>query len=59
MPQIIAAAVIRMARARLWPPSRAASAEDAPAFRLNSEKVTNRIAFATATPIAIMAPMND
>ena len=59
IPKIIAAAVIRMARTRLWPPSTAASLEFFPYLRLNSEKVTNRIAFATATPIAMMAPIND
>ena len=59
MPEIIAAAVIRMARTRLRAPSSAAFNGSAPPFRLNSAKVTSRIAFATATPMAMIAPMND
>jgi hypothetical protein len=59
MPNTIAIAVIKIARKRLTAPSRAASNADWPSRRWRSAKLTNRIEFATAMPIAIIAPMND
>ena len=59
MPKIIAAAVIRIARSRLPAPSRAASRTGLFSCRARSAKVTSRIEFATAMPIAMIAPMND
>ena len=60
MPAIIAKLVIRIGR------SRSRGALDAglvprrcPPRRLRSANVTSRIAFATATPTAMIAPMND
>ena len=59
MPAIIAKLVIRIGRKRLAAPSTAASASAVPETRLRSANVTSKIAFATATPIAMIAPMND
>jgi len=59
MPAIIARLVIKMGRKRLCAPSTAAASAAAPPRRLRSANVTRRIAFATATPIAMIAPMND
>ena len=51
--------VIRMGRIRLCAPSMAAAAEATPLWRLRSANVTSRMALATATPMAMIAPMND
>ena len=59
MPAIMARLVIKMGRRRLAAPSMAAVAEAAPPMRWHSAKVTSKIAFATATPMAMIAPMND
>jgi len=59
MPAIIAALVIRIGRRRsrtAWTPAWAA---DCPAWRALSANVISRIAFAVATPMAMMAPMKD
>src|SRR6185436_18930156 len=57
MPAIIAALVISTGRRRARAAATAGSAS--PVRRASSANVTSRIAFATATPIAMMAPMND
>lgn len=60
MPQIIALAVMRIARKRLVAPSWAASRDArCPSNRLRSANDSNRIEFAIAIPIAMIAPMND
>ena len=59
MPKIIAAAVIRIARSRLEAPSRAASITGLFSWRKRSANVISKIEFATAMPIAIIAPMKD
>ena len=59
MPQIIAAAVIRIALNRLAAPSRAASKTALFSCRNRSANVINRMEFATAMPIAIIAPIKD
>ncbi len=59
MPAIIARLVMRIGRSRLAAPSTAAAFASAPARRARSAKVTSRIAFAIATPTAMIAPMND
>ena len=59
MPAIIAHAVIRIARMRLVPPCSADAVESPPSCRRISANVTNRIELATATPIAMIAPMKD
>ena len=52
--------VIRIGRSRPSAPKTAASAASAPSSRRRrSAKVTSRMAFATATPMAMIAPMND
>jgi hypothetical protein len=45
--------------ARVFAPYGAAAVAALPARRCSSANVTSRIAFATATPMAIIAPMND
>ena len=59
MPNTMAAAVIKMARRRLLAPSRTASCSGLPSCRKRSANETSRIEFATAIPIAMIAPMND
>ncbi len=59
MPAIMARLVIRIARNRLRAPSTAASDALAPASRLRSAKVTSKMALATATPTAMIAPIKD
>ena len=59
MPASIAQLVMRMGRSRPCAPSTAASAASAPPRRLRSAKVTSKMALATATPMAMIAPMND
>ena len=59
MPAIMAQLVMRIGRSRPRAPATAASAGSAPSSRWRSAKVTSRIALATATPIAMIAPMND
>ena len=59
MPTIIAAAVIRTGRNRVTPAERAASKALMPASRCSRAKVTSRIEFAEATPIAMMAPISE
>ena len=59
MPAIMAALVIRTGRMRRAPRRWRSAAEIPPCRRDCSANVTSRIAFATATPIAMMAPMND
>jgi uncharacterized membrane protein YraQ (UPF0718 family) len=59
MPAIIAALVIRTGRILDRAASTPAASAEAPLRRVCSAKVTSRIALATATPIAMMAPMND
>ena len=55
MPAIIAKLVIRMGRRREVAPVSAAA--ESPLIRARSAKVTRRMAFATATPTAMMVPM--
>jgi len=59
MPAIMANVVIRIGRRRLVAPRIAARSAAAPSTRYCSAKVASKIAFATATPIAMIAPMND
>src|SRR4029453_18186196 len=59
MPAIIAALVINTGRMRDCAASMAVCTGEVPCTRDCSANVTSRIAFATATPIAMMAPMND
>ena len=59
MPKIIAVAVIRTARRRAPAPSRVAAMTSRPSWRARSANVTSRIEFATAMPIAMIAPMKD
>jgi len=59
IPAIIAKLVIRIGRRRVLAPSIAASYGSRPSARLRSAKVTSRMAFATATPMAMIAPMKD
>ena len=59
IPASIAKLVIKIGRRRLRAPSIAASHGSRPSIRLRSAKVTSRMAFATATPIAMIAPMKD
>ena len=59
MPAIIAALVIRTGRIRDRAASIAASSAVPPRRRACSANVTSRIALATATPMAMIAPMND
>jgi hypothetical protein len=59
MPAIIAALVIRTGRMRARAASIAACNAVPACGRKCSANVTSRIAFATATPVAMMAPMND
>ena len=59
IPAIIAQPVIRIGRRRLAAPETAASGTRAPPIRSRSAKVTSRIALATATPIAMIAPMSN
>jgi hypothetical protein len=59
IPASMAQLVIRIGRSRLAAPSTAAARADSPPRRRSSANVTSRIAFAIATPIAMMAPMND
>ena len=59
MPAIMAQLVMRIGRNRPRAPATAAAAGSAPSLRLRSAKVTSRMALATATPIAMIAPMND
>ena len=59
MPATIAQLVIRIGRSRLAAPVTAASGTAAPPTLLRSANVTSRMAFATATPIAMIAPMSD
>jgi hypothetical protein len=54
IPAIIAKLVIRIGRRRLPAPSIAASHGSRPSARLRSAKVTSRMAFATATPVAMI-----
>lgn len=56
MPTIIAAAVIRTGRNRVVPADSAASKALIPASRCSLAKVTSRIEFAEATPIAMISP---
>lgn len=59
MPVIMAALVIKMGRNLLCAASTAASPAWPLFTRFLSANVVRRIAFATATPMAMMAPMND
>jgi hypothetical protein len=59
MPAIIEKLVMRIGRSRLRPPSTAAISASLLWIRLRSANVTSRIAFATATPTAMIAPMAD
>ena len=59
MPAIMAKLVIRIGRRRCLAPSSAACRESAPWRRAFSAKVTSKMAFAVATPMAMIAPMND
>ena len=59
MPAIIAALVISTGRMRDWAASIAVCSGDVPCTRACSANVTSRMAFATATPIAMIPPMND
>ena len=59
MPAIMAMLVMSTGLIRVRAPSSAAAAEERPRTRRSSANVTSRIAFATATPIAMMAPMKD
>ena len=59
MPTIIAAAVISTGRIRVRPAAIAASNAGVPASCCSRAKVTSRIEFAEATPIAMMAPISD
>ena len=60
MPAIMARLVIRIGRSATGcPVTAAASAGCPPVRRLSSANVTSRIALATATPMAMIAPMND
>jgi hypothetical protein len=57
IPAIIARLVISTGRKRSAAADRAAETASAPFRRFCSAKVTSRIAFATATPMAIIVPM--
>ena len=57
MPAIMARLVISTGRSRSTAAARAASAAGAPFTRFCSANVTSRIAFATATPMAMIVPM--
>ena len=59
IPAIMAKVVIRMGRRRLAAPLTAAASAGAPSRRYRSANVASKIALATATPIAIIAPMKD
>ena len=59
MPAIMAQLVIKIGRSRARPASTPASPAAAPSVRCRSANVTSRIALATATPMAMIAPMND
>jgi hypothetical protein len=59
MPATIARLVIRIGRTRPLAPSTPASSAGTPPARALSAKVTRRMAFAVATPTAMIAPMND
>ena len=59
MPAIMAQLVMRIGRRRLRPPSIAAATGSALFCRACSAKVTSKIALATATPTAMMAPIAD
>src|SRR5581483_7981536 len=59
IPAIIAALVISTGRIRARAAAMEAETASAPRRRAASANVTRRIAFATATPIAMMPPMND
>ena len=59
MPTIIAAAVISTGRSRVVPAESAASKALMPALRCSRAKVTSRIEFAEATPIAMIAPISE
>jgi hypothetical protein len=59
MPTIMAAAVISTGRKRVTPADSAASKALMPASRCSRAKVTSRIEFADAIPIAIMAPISE
>jgi hypothetical protein len=51
--------VIRIGLMRVFAPWIADAIAELPAHRYSSANVTSKIAFATATPMAMMAPMND
>ena len=60
MPAVMAQLVIRIGRSRPSRPSTAARLASAPSSRrCCSANVTSRIALATATPMAMIDPMND
>ena len=59
MPTIIAAAVISTGRIRVRPAEIAASNAGMPASCCSRAKVTSRIEFADATPMAMMAPISE
>ena len=59
IPQIIAVAVIRMARNRPTAPAREAAVTSVDSCRCCSANVIRRIEFATEMPTAMMAPIND
>src|SRR5437667_9394082 len=56
---IIAMLVIRIGLMRVCAPWIAATFEALPVRRYSSAKMTSKIALATATPMAMMAPMKD
>ena len=59
MPAIIARLVIKIGRSRLAAHAAAALVAPAPPMRYRSAKVTSKMALATATPTAMIAPMKD
>ena len=59
MPASMAQLVIRMGRNRLVLAKMAAACGSDPCIRACSANVSNKIALATATPTAMIAPMND
>ena len=59
MPMIMASAVIRTGRSRVYPAESAASMADFPSRRSSLAKVTMRMLFAVPTPIAMIAPMSE